>query len=40
MLEFAFIRFYDEIRSLLIHEKSKQTMELDVESETYFRNYY
>jgi len=35
MLELAVIRFYDEIRNYF-----KQTMDLDVESETYFRNYY
>ena len=39
MLEFAVIRFYDDIRSFINARESKQTMDLDVESETYFRNY-
>jgi len=40
MLEFAVIRFYDEITSFINLRKTKQIMELNIESEIYFRNYY
>ena len=37
MLELAVIRFYDEIRSFINSRESEQTMDLHVESETYFK---
>ena len=40
MLEFVFTMFYDEIRSFINSRESKQTVNPDAESETYFRSYY